>query len=183
MSSQECQIIDADTIVLEENTLDRVDLNSGHAIIIEESSIDASTDGQSVMIDLEQVIQGQPHTVTELLEAENVDSQDVPVGEGVEVMEVDGSEAETPQSQMRTDQVDLEMLMTTTHADGEPPKKKKILGVTDTAEEATDKIEPDTEAVSEDELPTEAAAKVSVRKLYIYILHYSITLNAHKYWN
>lgn len=112
---------------------------------------------QRVLIDFQEVMNDDGETitqVTEILETEEIESETV-INEstGIEVVEVDCQQETSESIENVTEKAMPEYDMTE---------------ITETAEDdmeclpenAIKKTEPDTEAVSEDELPTEAATKV-----------------------
>lgn len=160
---------------------------------IEMEGQDVSNDDsnqQRVLIDFQEVINEDGSTMTqEILEAEEVDSESISTHTGarIQIMEIDDSQQEMSEVvdtvMGKVEEPDMEVLQ----SDSLP--RIEITAAENEAvheymnEDDTKKIEPDTEAVSEDELPTEAAAKVrNIRFTFsIYIINvlsaYCIIIN------
>ncbi|KAG7204054.1 hypothetical protein KM043_001911 [Ampulex compressa] len=158
--------VEADSIIIEESSMDKEDMLSNSArLCVEEQENNNETGHQRVLIDFQEVINDDDQTitqVTEILETDDVDSETVVAdqGTGIEIMEMDDSQQETSEvidNIMDKAETDIEMA-----TDDIDRPHLEITEVTDVEVEATNtikKTEPDTEAVSEDELPSEAAAK------------------------
>ncbi|XP_076166107.1 pre-mRNA processing factor 39 isoform X2 [Ptiloglossa arizonensis] len=159
------QIVHSDTvsdhIIIEESSMDKVDiLSEREQVDIEGQETSNDETNQHVLIDFHEVINDDGETitqVTEILETEEIESETViNDGTGIEVMEVDDCQQEASEViESDTGKIvpDIEMteimeMTEVTNADVEC-----------SPENTMKKTEPDTEAVSEDELPTEAAAK------------------------
>lgn len=129
---------------------------------IEMEDQDASNDDsnqQRVLIDFQEVINEDGTTMTqEILETEEVDSENINVhtAAGIQVIEMDDSQQEMSEMDTVMGKVE-EPDMDVSQSDSLP--RIEITEVTEN-EDDTQKTEPDTEAVSEDELPSETAAKV-----------------------
>lgn len=129
---------------------------------IEMEDQDASNDDsnqQRVLIDFQEVINEDGTTMTqEILETEEVDSENINVhtAAGIQVIEMDDSRQEMSEMDTVMGKVE-EPDMDVSQSDSLP--RIEITEVTEN-EDDTQKTEPDTEAVSEDELPSETAAKV-----------------------
>ncbi|XP_076656718.1 pre-mRNA processing factor 39 isoform X1 [Halictus rubicundus] len=152
----------SDHMIIEEGSMDKVDmLHDQEQIDMEGQDTSNDDTNQRVLIDFQEVItdDGEHITqVTEILESEEIESEHVLTEDpGIEVMEVDDSEHEVPEvienitetlpEQIETTEIsEIAEVMETTSGECSPQSTIK-------------KTEPDTEAVSEDELPTEAAAK------------------------
>lgn len=154
-------------MIVEENSMDKVEMLVEHGVEIEGQDIsNDDSNQQRVLIDFQEVINEDGTTMTqEILESEEVDSESMPahVATGVEIMEIDDSQqtmslvADTVIGKIETD---MEVSQS-----GDSVPRIEITEVNENEaeyamEEDVKKIEPDTEAVSEDELPSEAAAKV-----------------------
>ncbi|XP_015440277.1 PREDICTED: pre-mRNA-processing factor 39 isoform X1 [Dufourea novaeangliae] len=151
----------SDHIIIEEASMDKVEiLSEQEQIDMEGQDMSNDETNERVLIDFQEVItdDGEPIThVTEILETEEVESETILTEgtEGIEVMEVDDSQHEVS-----------EVLETVIEKlpDMETTEITEIAEEMDVSEDcspqsAIKKTEPDTEAVSEDELPTEATAK------------------------
>lgn len=149
-------------MIIEESSMDKVDmLNDQEQIDMEGQDTSNDETNQRVLIDFQEVItdDGEPMTqVTEILESEEIEPENVLTEDaGIEVMEVDDSQQEVSEvvenvTEMlpdRTEETEISEITEVMDADAECSPRSTIK-----------KTEPDTEAVSEDELPTEAAAKV-----------------------
>lgn len=149
---------------MEDSSMDKVEMLAEREDIEMEDQ-DASNDDsnqQRVLIDFQEVINEDGTTMTqEILEAEEVDSENINVhtGAGIQIMEVDESrheEMEDADTVMgKVEEPEMEVLQSDTLP------RIEITEVIENEDE-TQKTEPDTEAVSEDELPSETAAKVCV---------------------
>nr|XP_031833401.1 pre-mRNA-processing factor 39-like isoform X2 [Nomia melanderi] len=151
----------SDHMIIEESSMDKVDmLNDQEQIDMEGQDTSNDETNQRVLIDFQEVItdDGEPITqVTEILESEEIEPENVLTEDaGIEVMEVDDSQQEVSEvvenvTEMlpdRTEETEISEITEVMDADAECSPRSTIK-----------KTEPDTEAVSEDELPTEAAAK------------------------
>lgn len=147
--------------MMEDSSMDKEMLAEHEDIEMEEDQ-DVSNDDsnqQRVLIDFQEVINEDGTTMTqEILEAEEVDSEDINAhtGEGIQIMEIDDSRQEMSEVDTVIGKVE-EPDMEVSQSDSLP--RIEITEVTEN-EDDTQKTEPDTEAVSEDELPSETAAKV-----------------------
>ncbi|KAK9294681.1 hypothetical protein QLX08_010798 [Tetragonisca angustula] len=149
----------SDCMIIEESSMDKVDmLNEREQMDMEGQDISNDETNQRVLIDFQEVMNDDGETitqVTEILETEEIESETViNEGTGIEVMEVDCHQETSEIIENITEKIVPDYDMTrmtemteTTEGDMELP------------ENAIKKTEPDTEAVSEDELPTEATAK------------------------
>lgn len=145
--------------------MDKADtLSEREQMDMEGQDISNDDTNQRVLIDFQEVMNDDGETVTqvtEILETEEVENENV-INDGteIEVMEVD--------CQQETSQ-DIESATEKVVSDTEATVITEITEITDDMEcipeNAMKKTEPDTEAVSEDELPTEAAAKVRCYKM------------------
>jgi len=159
-------------IIMEDNSMDKVEILAEREDIEMEGQDISNDDSnqQRVLIDFQEVINEDGSTITqEILETEEVDSENISVhtGTGIQVMELDDSQqemSEVVETIGKVEEPDMEV------SQGDSLPRIEITEVTeneteDMDEDDTKKIEPDTEAVSEDELPNEATAKVSNRFL------------------
>ncbi|XP_033299623.1 pre-mRNA-processing factor 39 [Bombus bifarius] len=150
----------SDCMIIEESSMDKVDiLNEREQMDMEGQDISNDETNQRVLIDFQEVMNDDGETitqVTEILETEEIESETViNEGTGIEVMEVD-SQQETSES--------IENITEKTVPDYDMTGMVEMTETTEgdmecLPENAIKKTEPDTEAVSEDELPTEAATK------------------------
>lgn len=150
----------SDPMIIEESSMDKVDmLNEREQMDMEGQDISNDETNQRVLIDFQEVMNDDGETitqVTEILETEEIESETV-INEstGIEVVEVD-CQQETSES--------IENVIEKTVPDYDMTEMMEISETTEAdmeclSENAIKKTEPDTEAVSEDELPTEAATK------------------------
>nr|XP_012223407.1 PREDICTED: pre-mRNA-processing factor 39-like [Linepithema humile] len=146
-------------IIMEDSSMDKEMLAEREDIEMEDQ--DASNDDsnqQRVLIDFQEVINEDGTTMTqEILEAEEVDSENLSAhtGTGIQVMEIDDSQQEMSEVDTVLGKVE-EPDMEVSQSDSLP--RIEITEVIEN-EDDTQKTEPDTEAVSEDELPSETTAK------------------------
>lgn len=151
--------------------MDKVEM-SGHEDIEMEAQDTSNDDSnqQRVLIDFGEVIDGGT-MAQEILESEEVDSENISMHTGTEteVMEmIDDSQQDMSEVvAVVTDKIESDM-----HDDSLPRIEITEVGEDSFNEDDTKKTEPDTEAVSEDELPNEAAAKVRNSIYYILIIHF-----------
>lgn len=154
---------------MEDSSMDKVEmLAEREDIEMEEQDVNDDSIQQRVMIDFQEVINEDGSTMTqEILEAEEeVDSENISTHTGtrIQIMEIDDSQQEMSEAvdtvigkveepDMEESQGDSLPRIEITTAENE--EMHEYIN-----EDDTKKIEPDTEAVSEDELPTEATAKV-----------------------
>ncbi|XP_011145704.1 pre-mRNA-processing factor 39 [Harpegnathos saltator] len=157
--------IRSEGMIVEDSSMDKVEMlveHSGVEIEGQDISNDDSSQ-QRVLIDFQEVINDDGTTMTqEISESEEVDSENMPthVATNIEVMEIDDSQqgmsvvADTIISKVETD-------MEVSQSGDSVPRIEITEAIENEAEDMTEedakKIEPDTEAVSEDELPNEAA--------------------------
>ncbi|XP_014488048.1 PREDICTED: pre-mRNA-processing factor 39 [Dinoponera quadriceps] len=154
----------AEGMIVEENSMDREELGEEQSEV-ELEGPDISNDDydqQRVLIEFQEVINEDGTTmIQEIMESEKVNSENMPTATGI-VMEIDDSQQGiTVIADTVMDKVDTDMEISQS---GDSVPRIEITEVNEVeAESATEedskKIEPDTEAVSEDELPSEAAAK------------------------
>jgi len=153
-------------MIMEDSSIDKVEMLAEMHEDIEMEDQDASNDDsnqQRVLIDFQEVIHEDGTTMTqEILEAEEVDSENINVhtGAGIQVMEIDDSRQEMSEVvdtvvMGKVEEPDMEV------SQSDPLPRIEITEVIEN-EDDTQKTEPDTEAVSEDELPSETAAKVII---------------------
>ncbi|XP_025073800.1 pre-mRNA-processing factor 39 [Pogonomyrmex barbatus] len=156
--------IRSEGIIIEESSMDKEEMLAERGDIEMEDQDMSNDDSnqQRVLIDFQEVINEDGNTMTqEILEAEEVDSENMSAHTGIQIMEIDDSQQEisevtetvigkVEEPDMEVSQSDSLPRIEITEAENE---------VEYTNEDDAKKIEPDTEAVSEDELPTEAAAK------------------------
>lgn len=173
---QEHSNIRSEGMMMEDSSMDKVEMLAERGDIEMEGQDTSNDDSnqQRVLIDFQEVINEDGSTITqEILEAEEVDSENISAHTvtGIEVMEIDDSEqgmSEVVDTMMGKVETDMEVSQ---GADCLP--RIEITEVVDNeaecVEDDTKKIEPDTEAVSEDELPSEAAAKVRKMVLDLHI--------------
>lgn len=135
---------------------------------IEMESQDVSNDDsnqQRVLMTFQEVINEDGSTIThEILEEEEVDTENMSAHTGrIQVMEIEDSQQEMLEGDTvmgKVEEPDME------ESQGDSLPRIEITAAENEDmheyinEEDAKKIEPDTEAVSEDELPSEAAAKV-----------------------
>lgn len=154
-------------MILEDSSMDKVEMLAERGEIEMEGQDTSNDDSnqQRVLIDFQEVINEDGSTITqEMIEAEEVDSENITVhtGTGIEVMEIDDSQ------QGMSEVVDTVMGKVETDIEISQGDSLPRIEITETIENEVEsaneddakKTEPDTEAVSEDELPSEAAAKV-----------------------
>lgn len=160
---------------MEDSSMDKVEMLAERGDIEMEGQDTSNDDSnqQRVLIDFQEVINEDGSTITEeILETEEVDSENITAhtGAGIEIMEIDDSQqgiSEVVETVMSKVEIEMEVSQ---GADSLP--RIEITEVADNEAECLNeddakKTEPDTEAVSEDELPSEAAAKVrNVRFTY-----------------
>ncbi|CAK9813254.1 Pre-mRNA-processing factor 39 [Anthophora quadrimaculata] len=150
----------SDSMIIEESSMDKVDmLSEREQMDMEGQDMSNDETSQRVLINFQEVMTEDGETitqVTEILETEEIESENV-INEGtnIEVMEVD-CQHETSDS--------IENVTEKIVSHGETVGIAEMIETTEgdmecLPENAMKKTEPDTEAVSEDELPTEAAAK------------------------
>lgn len=167
-------------MIMEESSMDKEMLVEHEDIEMEGQDVsNDDSNQQRVLIDFQEVINEDGNTMTqEILEAEEVDSENMSTHTGtrIQVMEIDDSQQEMSEDTImgKVEEPDME---------GSQGDSLPRIEITEAAENETiheyineddvKKSEPDMEAVSEDELPTEAAAKVrSVRITFpIYIIN------------
>lgn len=165
---QEHSNIRSEGMIVEESSMDKVEMLVEHSTIeIEEQDIsNDDSNQQRVLIEFQEVINEDGTTMTqEILESEEVETENIPVHAetGIEVMEIDDSEQgmsvvmDTVIGKVETD---MEVPQSTDSVPRIEITEANENEVESATEEDVKKIEPDTEAVSEDELPNEAAAKV-----------------------
>lgn len=150
----------ADHMIIEETSIDKVDmLSEREQIDMEGQDISNDDTNQRVLIDFQEVMNDDGETitqVTEILETEEIESETV-INEasGIEVMEVDCQQETSESIETVTEKIvaDTETTVMTEIAETTEGDVESLPEIT------MKKTEPDTEAVSEDELPTEAAAK------------------------
>lgn len=152
--------------------MDKMEVVVEHGgVVIEEQDISNDDNQQPVLIDFQEVITEDGTTMTqEILTSEEVDAENTVVHTAIEVMEIDDSQQEVSMvADTMVDKIeaDMEVLQSGDSVPRieitEANENEEIAENADEdtlIEEDTKKIEPDTEAVSEDELPSEAAAKV-----------------------
>lgn len=152
--------------------MDKMEVVVEHGgVVIEEQDISNDDNQQPVLIDFQEVITEDGTTMTqEILTSEEVDAENTVAHTAIEVMEIDDSQQEVSMvADTMVDKIeaDMEMLQSGDSVPRieitEANENEEIAENADEdtlIEEDTKKIEPDTEAVSEDELPSEAAAKV-----------------------
>lgn len=156
---------------MEDSSMDKVEILAEREDIEMESQDVSNEDSnqQRVLIDFQEVINEDGSTMTqEVLEAEEVDSENMSTHTGtrIQVMEIEDS-----QQGMETEVVETVVIGKVEEPDMEVSQSDSLprIEITTveseviqeyTTEDDSKKTEPDTEAVSEDELPTEAAAKV-----------------------
>lgn len=156
-----------DSIIIEESSIDKVEMLSERGQIeIEEQDTSNDDTNQRVLIDFQEVINEDGDTmtqVTEILETEEVESENPLANRNAaeEIMEVDETEQVVSESVEESEKLEPEEATMIETID---QSAIEITEVSETdlgrlAENNIKKTEPDTEAVSEDELPTEAAAK------------------------
>lgn len=179
-------------MIMEDSSMDKVEMLVEREDIEMEGQ-DVSNDDsnqQRVLIDFQEVINEDGSTMTqEILEAEEVDSENMSTHTGarIQVMEIDDSQQEISEVvgtvMGKVEEPDMEVSQSDSL-----PRIEITAAENETVheyinEDDTKKIEPDTEAVSEDELPTEATAKVrNVRFTFsIYVINvlsaYCIIIN------
>lgn len=109
----------------------------------------------SETIDIEPVEESEPSLLMEV-------DEEVPKENAVEILEIPEAEAEKVNEDRVVDEIVPDAIIEPEVAD-KINKEAEIVENADmtNSSEIEKKIEPDTEAVSEDELPTEAATKVS----------------------
>jgi len=154
---------------MEDSSMDKVEmLAEQEDLEMEEQDVNDAIQ-QRVMINFQEVINEDGSTMTqEILETEEeVDSENISTHTGtrIQIMEIDDSQQEmsdavdtvigkVEEPDMEESQGDFLPRIEITTAENEEEINEYI------NEDDTKKTEPDTEAVSEDELPTEATAKV-----------------------
>ncbi|XP_039314758.1 pre-mRNA-processing factor 39 [Solenopsis invicta] len=162
--------IRSEGIIIEDSSMDKVEMLAEHSEDIEMEGQDVSNDDsnqQRVLIDFQDVINEDGSTMTqEILETEEIDeSENIPTHTGttIQIMEIDDSQQEISEDvdavMGKVEEPDMEILQSDSL-----PRIEITEAETETIheyinEDEAKKIEPDTEAVSEDELPTEATAK------------------------
>lgn len=150
----------SDCMIIEESSMDKVDmLNEREQMDMEGQDISNDETNQRVLIDFQEVMNDDGETitqVTEILETEEIESETViNEGTGIEVMEVDCQQETSEIIENITEKIVPDYDMT-----GMTEMTETTEGDMELPENTIKKTEPDTEAVSEDELPTEATAKV-----------------------
>ncbi|XP_011859174.1 PREDICTED: pre-mRNA-processing factor 39 [Vollenhovia emeryi] len=159
--------IRSEGIVMEDNSMDKEMLAERGDIEMEGQDVsNDDSNQQRVLIDFQEVINEDGSTMTqEILEAEEVDSENMSAHTAtrIQVMEIDDSQQEMSEDvdtvMGKVEEPDMEVLQ-----DDSLPRIEITAAENEEIheyinEDDAKKIEPDTEAVSEDELPTEAAAK------------------------
>ncbi|XP_012538436.1 pre-mRNA-processing factor 39 isoform X3 [Monomorium pharaonis] len=162
--------IRSEGIIIEDSSMDKVEMLAEHSEDIEMEGQDVSNDDsnqQRVLIDFQEVINDDGSTMTqEILEEEEIDSENMSMHPGtrVQIMEMDDSQQEISEdadaAMGKVEEPDMEALQ----SDSLPRIEITAAAESETihefiSEDDPKKIEPDMEAVSEDELPTEATAK------------------------
>lgn len=158
--------IRSEGMIMEESSMDKEMLVEHEDIEMEGQDVsNDDSNQQRVLIDFQEVINEDGNTMTqEILEAEEVDSENMSTHTGtrIQVMEIDDSQQEMSEDTImgKVEEPDME---------GSQGDSLPRIEITEAAENETiheyineddvKKSEPDMEAVSEDELPTEAAAK------------------------
>jgi len=156
-------------MIIEDSSMDKVEmLTEREDIEMEDQEVsNDDSNQQRVLIDFQEVINEDGNTMTqEILETEEVvDSENMSVHTGrIQIMEIEESQQEMSEDadtvmdrveepEMEVSQSDFLPRIEITATENEVIHEY-------ITEDDTKKIEPDTEAVSEDELPTEAATKV-----------------------
>ncbi|KAK2575476.1 hypothetical protein KPH14_011205 [Odynerus spinipes] len=166
---QEHPATECDTIIIEESSMDKEDMLCETTQIEMEgqSMSNDEINNQRVLIDFEEVVTEDGDTMTqvaEILDTDGIVSENAigNVETGIEVMEVDDSQQEISEvveniidkvepgtEEMETESIELPTIEITEMNDETSFQIDNCIK----------KTEPDTEAVSEDELPNEAAAK------------------------
>lgn len=152
----------AEGVIMEDSSMDKVEMLAEHSEIeMESQDISNDSNQQRVLITFQDVIDDSNTMTQQILETEEVDSENMThPGTGIQVMEIDDTQQEMSEVvdtvMSKVEEPDTEV----SQSDSLP--RIEVTEVVENEEEEDDvkKIEPDTEAVSEDELPNEAAAKV-----------------------
>lgn len=159
----------AEGVILEDSSMDKVEMLAEHSEIeMEGQDISNDSNQQRVLITFQDVIDDSNTMTQQILETVEVDSENLTThsGTGIQVMEIDDSQQEMSEV---VDTVMKEVIeepdMEVSQTDSLP--RIEVTEVAENEEEDVKKTEPDTEAVSEDELPNEAAAKVKNKIFYI----------------
>lgn len=166
---------------MEDNSMDKEMLAEREDIEMEGQDVsNDDSNQQRVLIDFQEVINEDGNTMTqEILEAEEVDSENMSTHTGtrIQVMEIEDSQQEM------SEVVDTQLVMgKVEEPDMEASQSDSLPRIEITTaeneeiheyinEDDTKKTEPDTEAVSEDELPTKATAKVRSIRFTILDIH------------
>lgn len=164
---QEHSNVKSESMIVEENSMDKVEMLVEHNIVEMEGQDISNDDSnqQHVLIEFQEVINEDGTTMTqEILESEEVDADNMPLhaATGIEVMEIDDSQQGMSVMDRVIGKIETEMEVSQS---GDSIPRIEITEANENEmesanEEDVKKIEPDTEAVSEDELPNEATAKV-----------------------
>lgn len=167
-------------MIMEDSSMDKEMLAEREDIEMEGQDVsNDDSNQQRVLIDFQEVINEDGNTMTqEILEAEEVDSEHMSThtSSRIQVLEMDDSQQEMSEMDAMMGKVE-EPDMEVSQSDSLP--RIEITAAENEAiheyinEDDVKKSEPDMEAVSEDELPTEAAAKVTSVKITfpIYIIN------------
>lgn len=156
---------------MEDSSMDKVEMLAEHGEDIEMEGQDISNDDsnqQRVLIDFQEVINEDGSTMTqEILETEEIDDSEnlsAHTGTRIQIMEIDDSQQEMSEDvdavMGKVEEPDMEVLQSDSLPRIEITAAESVTIHEYISEDDAKKIEPDTEAVSEDELPTEATAKV-----------------------
>lgn len=150
---------------MEDSSMDKVEMLTEHSEIeMEGQDISNDSNQQRVLITFQDVIDDSNTMTQQILETEEVDSENLTTHSEIQVMEIDDSQQEMSEvvdTVMKVEEPDMEV----SQSDSLP--RIEVTEVIENEEEDVKKTEPDTEAVSEDELPNEAAAKVKNTFFYI----------------
>lgn len=171
---------------MEDSSMDKVEILAEREDIEMEGQ-DVSNDDsnqQRVLIDFQEVINEDGNTMTQeiLEETEEVDSENMSAHTGtrIQIMEIEDSQqgmsedADTVMGKVEEPEIEVSQSDSLPRIEITAAENEEMHEYIN--EDDTKKTEPDMEAVSEDELPTEAAAKVrSVRFTFLIRIIYVLS--------